>query len=252
MNRFALFMMGSLFGASCVSVVVLMKWPAPETPAVAACPTSTTRACAGPAETSLAPPPAVSIPSRLTAGATLSVPDIATRITLAPKPVVSPSDEPATAVPTLPTSLSSPLPSSLIVPVSSIKPTALSDTFTDARSGGRVHDAIDIMAARGTPVVAASDGKIVKLFFSKQGGNTIYQFDPSETFAYYYAHLDSYAPGVSEGRQVKQGDLIGFVGSSGNASPDAPHLHFAIFVLGPEKKWWQGTAINPYPLLHGP
>jgi murein DD-endopeptidase MepM/ murein hydrolase activator NlpD len=232
-----------------VSVVVLMKWPAPETANVAACGVSTQRVCASPSETSLAPPPAVAMPTRMAAGATLAVSDIATRITLAPKPIASPSDESVPVAPVLPVSL--PSPSALIVPVSSIKPSALSDTFTDARSGGRVHDAIDIMAARGTPVIAASDGKIVKLFFSKQGGNTIYQFDPSETFTYYYAHLDSYAPGVSEGQQVKQGDLIGFVGSTGNASPDAPHLHFAIFVLGPEKKWWQGTAINPYPLLHG-
>jgi murein DD-endopeptidase MepM/ murein hydrolase activator NlpD len=138
-----------------------------------------------------------------------------------------------------------------MIPVAGVKPGALSDTFSDARSGGRIHDAIDIMASRGTPVVAADDGKVVKLFNSKQGGLTVYEFDPSATYAYYYAHLDSYAPGIVEGRRLRRGDLIGYVGSSGNASPDAPHLHFAIFVLGPEKNWWQGTAINPYPLLHG-
>src|SRR6185369_13629137 len=125
--------------------------------------------------------------------------------------------------------------SSLIIPVTGVKPGALLDTFSDARGEGRVHDAIDIMAAKGTPVIAADDGKVVKLFTSKQGGLTVYQFDPSTTYAYYYAHLDSYAPGVVEGKQLRRGDLVGYVGSSGNASPDAPHLHFAIFILGPEK-----------------
>ena len=105
------------------------------------------------------------------------------------------------------------------------------------------------MAPRGTPVVAVDDGKVVKLFNSKPGGLTVYQFDPDEKLAYYYAHLDRYAPGLAEGTVVKRGDVIGYVGSTGNANPDAPHLHFAVFVLGPEKRWWQGTPINPYPLL---
>ena len=95
------------------------------------------------------------------------------------------------------------------------------------------------------------DGTIEKLFASVPGGLTIYQFDPTRTWAYYYAHLDRYAPGLAEGRQLERGDVIGYVGSSGNASEDAPHLHFAIFVLGPEKHWWEGTAIDPYPLLGG-
>ena len=105
------------------------------------------------------------------------------------------------------------------------------------------------MAPTGTPVIAVSDGKVVKLFKSVPGGLTVYQFDPTEKFAYYYAHLDRYASGVVEGRELKRGDPVGYVGHSGNASPAAPHLHFAIFVLGPEKRWWEGTAINPYPLL---
>jgi peptidoglycan LD-endopeptidase LytH len=141
--------------------------------------------------------------------------------------------------------------SSLLIPILSVNAGQLADTFNDARSGGRVHDAIDIMAPKGTPVIAVNDGKLVKLFNSKQGGLTIYQFDSTETHAYYYAHLDSYAPGLKEGDSLMRGDVIGYVGSTGNASPDAPHLHFAVFVLGPEKKWWQGTAINPYPLLGG-
>lgn len=138
---------------------------------------------------------------------------------------------------------------SLIIPVEGITAVQLSDTFTDARGTGRLHDAIDIMAPTGTPVRAVADGRIVKLFNSEAGGLTIYQFDGDETVAFYYAHLDRYAEGVAEGQEVKQGDLIGYVGYTGNASPEGPHLHFAIMVLGPEKNWWQGTAINPYPYL---
>jgi murein DD-endopeptidase MepM/ murein hydrolase activator NlpD len=139
----------------------------------------------------------------------------------------------------------------LLLPVAGVQAGQLTDTYTQSRGTSRVHEAIDIMAARGTPVYAVEDGRVVKLFLSQPGGITLYQFDPSERLAYYYAHLDGYAPGIVEGKQVKRGELIGYVGSTGNASPDAPHLHFAIFALGPEKKWWQGTAINPYPLLSG-
>lgn len=139
----------------------------------------------------------------------------------------------------------------LIVPVSGVAVDALVDTYTDARSEGRGHDAIDIMAPAGTPVLAAADGHVEKLFTSDRGGLTIYQFEPSGRRAYYYAHLQSYAPGLHEKQRLRQGEVIGYVGSTGNASPEAPHLHFAIFVLGPEKQWWKGTAINPYPLLGG-
>jgi len=106
------------------------------------------------------------------------------------------------------------------------------------------------MAPRGTPVLAVSDGQIKKLFVSKPGGLTIYQYDSNERYCYYYAHLDRYADGLKEGMRVRQGDLIGYVGSTGNADPNAPHLHFAILELGPAKEWWRDTLpINPYPLL---
>lgn len=144
-----------------------------------------------------------------------------------------------------------PRPNGLIVPVQGITAAQLQNTFDDARSEGRVHEAIDIMAARGTPVFAVADGHVEKLFDSEQGGITLYQFDATRTFAYYYAHLDRYADGIAEGRALKQGDLIGYVGFTGNASPDGPHLHFAVFALGPDKQWWNGTAVNPYPLLGG-
>ena len=140
-------------------------------------------------------------------------------------------------------------PGELIVPVDGVRPSQLSDTYNQRRDGNRPHEALDIMAPRGTPVLAAADGKIVKLFDSKPGGLTIYEFDTTETLAYYYAHLDRYAAGVAAGLHVKQGEVLGYVGSTGNANPIAPHLHFAIFRLGPEKNWWQGTPINPYPLL---
>jgi murein DD-endopeptidase MepM/ murein hydrolase activator NlpD len=141
--------------------------------------------------------------------------------------------------------------STLLIPVQGITATQLQDTFTDARSGGRVHDAIDIMAPAGTPVLAVADGTVEKLFDSKLGGTTLYQFNPERTLAYYYAHLQGYAPGIAEKQSLKRGQVIGYVGATGNANPDAPHLHFAIFELGPEQQWWKGTAINPYPQLRG-
>ncbi len=132
------------------------------------------------------------------------------------------------------------------IPVLGFSAAQLTDNFTQARAGGAEHEALDIMAPRGTPVVAVDDGRVIKLFLSKPGGITLYQFDPSGEYAYYYAHLDSYADGIAEGRNLRKGDVIGYVGSSGNASPDAPHLHFAIFRLGIEKQWWRGTPINPF------
>jgi murein DD-endopeptidase MepM/ murein hydrolase activator NlpD len=137
----------------------------------------------------------------------------------------------------------------LLLPVVGIAPSSLTDQYALARGSQRVHEAIDIMAAKGTPVVAADDGRIVKLFTSKPGGLTIYQYDPASQLAYYYAHLDRYADGVREGMEVRRGDLIGYVGSTGNANPQAPHLHFAVFRLGNPPKWWQGEAVNPYPAL---
>jgi murein DD-endopeptidase MepM/ murein hydrolase activator NlpD len=123
------------------------------------------------------------------------------------------------------------------------------DTFGEARANGKPHEATDIMAPGGTPVLAIGEGTVMKLFSSRSGGNTVYEFDPPQTYCYYYAHLDHYASGTHEGMSVHKGDVLGYVGSTGDASPYAPHLHLAIFRLGPEKHWWVGTAINPYPLL---
>jgi murein DD-endopeptidase MepM/ murein hydrolase activator NlpD len=134
----------------------------------------------------------------------------------------------------------------LLVPVNGMKASSLHSTFGDPRGPERAHEALDILAPRGTPVVAATDGKIVKLFTSVRGGLTVYQFDPDERFCYYYAHLDSYAPGLEEGDSVTRGETIGFVGTTGNAPPGTPHLHFAINRLGEDKKWWEGEPIDPY------
>lgn len=140
----------------------------------------------------------------------------------------------------------------LLVPVAGVAPTQLIDTFTAARGAGRRHDAIDIMAPRGTPIFAAAEGTVEKLYFSNGGGGiTIYVRSPDRRWMYYYAHLDRYAPGLAEGQQVRPGTVIGFVGSTGDASPDGPHLHFAVNAMAPSERWWEGTPVNPYPLLTG-
>jgi peptidoglycan LD-endopeptidase LytH len=133
----------------------------------------------------------------------------------------------------------------LKIPVDDVDRKDLRNTYAEAR-GSRTHEALDILAPRGTKVRAVEDGRIQKLFTSDAGGLTIYQFDPTATFVYYYAHLDRYEDDLREGQIVKRGDAIGYVGSTGNASPDAPHLHFAVFRLGSEKQWWKGEPINPY------
>lgn len=162
----------------------------------------------------------------------------------------SPVAPPPVAKTPLPAATTSPRPT-LAMPLSGLGAAQLHDTFGQARGGDRAHEALDILAPAGTPVLAVADGHVEKLFTSVRGGLTIYHFDPSGRFAYYYAHLQRYAPGLAEGQKLKAGQVIGYVGSTGNADPNAPHLHFAVFELGPERQWWKGTAINPYPLLGG-
>jgi murein DD-endopeptidase MepM/ murein hydrolase activator NlpD len=139
-------------------------------------------------------------------------------------------------------------PNAMTIPVAGVERGELRDSFSAARAGHR-HEALDIMAQRGTPVLAAVDGTIRKLFTSAAGGITIYEFDDAETMNYYYAHLDAYAVGLREGNHVKRGEVIGYVGSTGNAPANAPHLHFAMAVVPPTKEWWKGQAIDPYPIL---
>ena len=142
-------------------------------------------------------------------------------------------------------------PSGLAIPVTGVRADQLTDTYDEARGQGRRHDAIDIMANEGTPVIAAADGKVEKLFNSVRGGITVYVRSPDQKWMYYYAHLQGYAPGLHEGQDVKRGQVIALVGHTGDASAAGPHLHFAVNTMGQGERWWQGTPINPYPLLAG-
>lgn len=250
------FFFGMLFGISALYCLTDISWPK-------AGPTVVGPVVVGPAAVAPVPPeapqslPPQSLPPKPAPEPVLS--EAAQPIPPVPAPSVTPEATapestgiPANIIPPeqVPPQEPSP-PATLLIPVQGVGAAKLSDTFTQARADGRVHEAIDILSPTGTPVLAVADGRIVKLFNSKPGGVTLYQFDTSETYAYYYAHLNGYAPGIVEGKQLKRGDLIAYVGSTGNANPAAPHLHFAIFELGPKKNWWQGKAINPYPLLGG-
>jgi peptidoglycan LD-endopeptidase LytH len=135
----------------------------------------------------------------------------------------------------------------LPIPVEGVHAAVLVSTFHQSRDG-REHEALDILAPRGTAVIAVENGRVAKLYTSVRGGLTIYLFDPSGVYCYYYAHLDHYAAGLHDGQDVARGETIGYVGTTGNAPPNTPHLHFAVFKLGPEKHWWQGTPIDPYLL----
>jgi peptidoglycan LD-endopeptidase LytH len=138
----------------------------------------------------------------------------------------------------------------LLIPVQGIEPSALHDTYSELRGGGtRPHEALDIPAARGTPVLSATGGRVLKLFNSKAGGKMVYAADSSERFILMYAHLDAYADGLAEGQPLRRGQVIGTVGTTGNAPPSVPHLHFAIARSNDVKVWWKGAPVNPYPLL---
>jgi murein DD-endopeptidase MepM/ murein hydrolase activator NlpD len=182
-----------------------------------------------------------------------AVSPVATPIPAIPSPTTQPSAEPTPQ----PTATVQPSPTvsttslSLSIPVAGVRPGELRDTFSEARSEGRVHDAIDIPAQRGTPVLAAADGRIVKLFQSERGGTTIYQLDPDNKTIYYYAHLERYADGLMEGHLARRGEIIAYVGDTGNAGAGNYHLHFSILIVSDPKRYWDGTNINPYPLLRG-
>lgn len=137
----------------------------------------------------------------------------------------------------------------LLIPVAGVRPEQLQDTYTQSRSTGRTHNSIDIMAARNTPVLAAADGQIIKLFNSERGGITLYQLGTDNRTVYYYAHLERYADGITENRFARRGEIIGYVGDSGNAGRDNCHLHFSIWLVTDPKRFWDGENVNPYPLL---
>jgi peptidoglycan LD-endopeptidase LytH len=136
----------------------------------------------------------------------------------------------------------------LPIPVQGINASSLVSSFHQTRGGNREHEALDILAPRGTPAVAVEESRVEKLFTSERGGLTAYLFDMSGTYCYYYAHLDRYADDLKEGDVVPRGHIVGYVGTTGNAPPETPHLHFAVFKLGPEKRWWEGTPIDPYAI----
>lgn len=160
---------------------------------------------------------------------------------------VAPSQTPAVAPTISPNVVTELRRRGLDLPVDAAEAERMKGTFEERRGGGsRRHEAVDILAPHGTPVRAVEDGTIAKLFLSKAGGITIYQFDTSERFTYYYAHLDRYAEGLREGQRLERGDVIGYVGTTGNAPRSTPHLHFAIFELTLQKRWWEGTPVDPY------
>jgi peptidoglycan LD-endopeptidase LytH len=141
----------------------------------------------------------------------------------------------------------------MIVPVRGIEASALYDTYDEQRGGGtRTHEALDIPAPRGTPVLSATAGRVLKLFTSEAGGKMVYAADSSERFILMYGHLDSYASGLAEGQPLHQGQVLGAVGTTGNAPPDLPHLHFALARSNDVKQWWKGVPVDPYPLLAQP
>ena len=173
----------------------------------------------------------------------ISAPAVPAPTTVAPsKAAEEPSTQPMTEA-ELPAGVK------LMIPVEGIKPEQLRDTFNDARSAGRTHNAIDIMAAGGTPVLATADGEVVRLFNSEAGGITLYQLNQARNVVFYYAHLERYADGLLVGRQVKQGEVIAYVGDTGNAGAGNYHLHFAVWLTDDPKRFWDGTNLNPYELL---
>jgi murein DD-endopeptidase MepM/ murein hydrolase activator NlpD len=259
LNGLLIFIAGTLFGVFAFFVVTMLRPeppPAAEAPppvappaVVVAPPAAEPPAAAlppAPPPESTAPPPAPPLAPAPSAAPPSPAPAPSSSSSSSPAPAITPAAPAVEAQPA-----EQPKKSTLIVPVQGITAKQLSDTYYETRGTTRRHEALDIVAPRGTPVLATDDGKVVKLFKSVPGGLTIYQFDPSERLAYYYAHLEGYAAGVAEGKPLKRGEVIGYVGTTGNANPATPHLHFAIFELGPEKRWWKGTPINPFPLLTG-
>ena len=175
--------------------------------------------------------------------------DVDSPVIETPRPAPTSGTNPEVATPAMSAPLGAELKDrELEMPVEGVRRDQLTRQFDDAR-GGRRHEALDILAPHGTPVKAVEGGRVARLFQSKAGGITIYQFDPTETYCYYYAHLDRYAAGLREGDQLRRGQVIGYVGTTGNAPKNTPHLHFAVFRLNEQKRWWEGTPLDPYDIL---
>ncbi len=168
-------------------------------------------------------------------------------------PTASPASRPATVGPSAPLSAAEAALAShdLMLPVAGVSPDQLQDSFDAPRSGGRLHHAIDIMAPRGTPVLSADDGRVLRVSSNPLGGLTVFTVDPSGQFVYYYAHLEGYKRGLTAGAPVFKGDTLGFVGTTGDAPDNLPHLHFQILRMPRDGKYWEGEPIDPFPLLSG-
>lgn len=268
----AAFFAGALAGVTVLYLLLLWKGMLVRGPSFMPAPTPTPPATLAPRlpAPSMSTPPLPSAPSAVPAFpsspfSAASAPSSAasafqtTPSFVTPAPWAPQAEAPLAVpdVPTPPQALSAPPPDvddfarlkarALLIPVQGLDGSQLRDNFSERR-GSHVHEAIDILAPRGTPVLAVDDGVVEKIFTSAYGGLTVYEFDRDRAYCYYYAHLDRYADGLKEGMKLKKGDVIGYVGTSGNAPPGTPHLHFTIFKLGPEKRWWKGTAVNPFPL----
>lgn len=139
----------------------------------------------------------------------------------------------------------------LQLPVAGVSPASLEDSFDQPRDGERRHNAIDIMAPRGTPILSADDGLVLRLSNNALGGTSLFTVDPEGRVVYYYAHLDRYHDGIVAGKQLAKGDTLGFVGTTGNAPKNLPHLHFQIMQMPADRKYWSGEPIDPFPLLGG-
>jgi murein DD-endopeptidase MepM/ murein hydrolase activator NlpD len=247
--KLLIFVLGFATGAgTVVAGVALRGRPAPALP-LADIPQP---AATAPAATLPAPPPPASPtpppPFEPPPAFERTPPPTDLPVAISPKPPDLPSPPPA--LPAL-SDLDRLRARALLLPIQGLDLRTLHDSFSEGRNG-RPHEAIDILAPRGTPVLAVDDGPVRKLFTSARGGLTVYQFDPEGLYCYYYAHLDRYAEGLSEGAALRKGARVGYVGTTGNAPPGTPHLHFTIFRLGPEKNWWEGIPVNPYPLWARP
>ncbi|HYE13972.1 MAG TPA: M23 family metallopeptidase [Pyrinomonadaceae bacterium] len=199
-------------------------------------------------------PPRPGAPSDVPSPTETPTPEPTPEPTPQASPMGSPPESPeptpyASPRPTPPPPISSASPPRLLIPVAGVKPEQLRDTYTDSRSEGRPHNAIDIEAPRGTPVLAAADGRILRLFKSVKGGLTVYQLGTDERTVFYYAHLDRYADGLAEGNFARRGDTIAYVGDTGNATPGNYHLHFQVYSVKDPKHFWDGENLNPYTLL---
>ncbi|HEY2014709.1 MAG TPA: M23 family metallopeptidase [Bryobacteraceae bacterium] len=235
-------MLGFALGALCLAVVLWRTGNLRNAVAIAA-PVATINAPAAPVSTD----PAIPSWQKPMESAPVDVNALAAEAKKMPSPAVEPPPpllhgDADRSIP----DVAGPGPAHLSMPLGRVDPKKLSDTFEDTREGHK-HEALDIPSPKGTPVLAVAEGNVAKLFTSKDGGLTVYQFDNTQTYCYYYAHLDRYAPGLTQGTLLRKGEVLGYVGTTGNASPKTPHLHFAIFRLNADKKWWQGTAIDPLP-----